>query len=229
MEYKRYALYYAPPEDAEWARFCTQWLGWDMTEGQVVAPPEIPPLPLDHAEIIRAPRKYGLHATLKPPFRLADGTTREGLEQACADLCARTAPFDLDGLQLARLGRFIALRIQGSDTAMGALADTLVRDLDGFRAPPTEEELKRRRGKGLPPAQEANLVQWGYPYVMEEFRFHITLSSSLPRDAIEPVETVLNERLTPLLPQPVPIRDVALVGEAEDGKFHMVRRFGLGG
>ncbi|WP_238371663.1 DUF1045 domain-containing protein [Heliomarina baculiformis] len=228
MEYKRYALYYAPPEDAEWARFCTRWLGWDMTEGQVVAPPEMPTLPLDHAEIIRAPRKYGLHATLKPPFRLTNGTTPEGLEKACEELCAHIAPFDLDALQLARLGRFIALRIQGSDTGMRALADTLVRDLDSFRAPPSEEELKRRRGKGLPPAQEANLVQWGYPYVMEEFRFHITLSSSLPRDAIEPVETVLHERLTPLLPQPVPIRDVALVGEADDGKFHMVRRFRLG-
>ena len=32
---------------------------------------------------------------------------------------------------------------------------------------------------GLTDRQEALLTQWGYPYVMEEFRFHITLTGAL--------------------------------------------------
>ena len=228
-EFQRYAIYYAPPADAAWARFATGWLGWDMETGTEAPHPQVAGLPLPVGEITATPRKYGLHATIKPPFRLARGTTRAELEDACAALCDRLAPLRLDGLALARLGRFLALRPEGDTAALAALATRTVEALDGFRAPAPEAELARRRAAGLSPAQEENLMRWGYPYVMGEFRFHITLSGKLAKDDLSAVEEALARDLAPLLPAPFEIPDLALMGEAEDGRFHLIHRYTLSG
>lgn len=229
MEFKRYAIYYAPPAEADWSRFATRWLGWDMETGAEAAHPQVAGLPLPVAEITATPRKYGLHATIKPPFRLAGGMTRAGLETACADLCATLAPLDFDGLALSRLGRFLALRPTGDQIALSTLAARAVEALDPFRAPAPEAELNRRRAAGLSPAQEDNLLRWGYPYVMEEFRFHITLTGKLSKDDLPAVEDALARDLGPLLPVPFAIPDLALMGEDDSGRFHLIHRYALSG
>ncbi|MHA6264548.1 DUF1045 domain-containing protein [Arenibacterium sp. CAU 1754] len=229
MTFNRYALYYAPPADAAWARFCIGWLGWDMETGQSAQPPSLPALPVPLEDITDTPRKYGLHGTLKPPFRLAPGFDRNALEQACADLAAGLARVDMTGLDLARMGRFLALRPVGDETAMGNLAAACVRDLDRFRAPAPPKEVARRRQAKLSPEQDRNLMRWGYPYVMEQFRFHITLSGRLPKPVLDEVETVLSDLLVPQLPSPFAVDDIALVGEDDTGHFHLIRRFALSG
>ncbi|MDK3019002.1 DUF1045 domain-containing protein [Pseudodonghicola flavimaris] len=229
MEFERYAVYYAPPVNADWGRFITRWLGWDMETGREMPHPEAPELPLPVAEITATPRKYGAHATIKPPFRLAAGQSRVALEAACAALCRDLAPLRLDGLELARLGRFLALRPCGDQAALNALAARVVEALDPFRAPAPEAELARRRAAGLSPAQEANLIRWGYPYVMEEFRFHITLTGKLAKDRLAAVDAHLGRNLAPLLPAPFAIADLALMGEAADGRFHLIHRYALSG
>ncbi|TMV07583.1 DUF1045 domain-containing protein [Ruegeria sediminis] len=227
MNFERYAIYFAAPADEDWARFATAWLGWDMDSGAEIAHPHMDGL--DVAAITETPRRYGLHATLKPPFRLADGQSPDALLKACADLAARLPPVTLDGLQIARLGRFLALRPLGDASALDELAAACVRDLDGFRAPTPDAELTRRRANGLSAAQEANLVNWGYPYVLDEFRFHITLTGRLDKPTMAAVQAALDRRLGPLLPAPFVIRDLGLVGEAGDGRFHLIRRLGLSG
>ncbi|MDX2483043.1 MAG: DUF1045 domain-containing protein [Pseudodonghicola sp.] len=229
MNFQRYAIYYAPPAEAEWGRFATHWLGWDMATGAEVAHPEAPDLLLPVSEITATPRKYGLHATIKPPFRLAEGQTRAALEAGCAALCADLAPLRMDGLALARLGRFLALRPLGETAALTALAARTVEALDAFRAPAPEAEVERRRAAGLSPAQEANLMRWGYPYVMDTFRFHITLSGKLAKPVLGAVETTLALDLVPLLPAPFGIADLALVGEDAAGQFHLIHRYTLSG
>jgi len=228
-DFQRYAIYYSPPADAAWARFATHWLGWDMETGAKVPHRPVSGLPLPVQEITETPRKYGAHATIKPPFRLAGGMTREGLEAACAALCAAQAPLRMDGLALTRLGRFLALRPVGDTAALDALAARAVAALDPFRAPAPEAELARRRAAGLSPAQEENLARWGYPYVMGEFRFHITLSGKLPKPALGAVEAALTRDLVPLLPAPFGIDDLALVGEDAEGRFHLIHRYALSG
>lgn len=227
MTFTRYAIYYAPPADAEWSQFATQWLGWDMERGRPVTQPEMPDL--DMAAITQVPRKYGLHATIKPPMRLAPGTDLDALQEACAALAKRQAPVSLEGLHLARLGRFLALRVTGDESALNALASTCVRDFDPFRAPASQAELERRRAARLTEGQEANLTLWGYPYVMADFRFHITLSGKLPKQDLPAVEAALETHLVPRLPHPFEIRDLALVGEDSDGRFHMIHRYALTG
>ncbi|KPA20600.1 hypothetical protein shim_32030 [Shimia sp. SK013] len=227
MQFRRYGIYYTPCPGAL-ADFGAAWLGWDVTTGADVAHPDVDGLPLPVTEITATPRKYGLHGTIKPPFFLADGTQIDDLAQTFATLCTRLAPITLDGLVLARLGSFIALKIDGDQTALADLAGTVVRDLDNFRAPPTKAELERRRKSSLSARQDALLTQWGYPYVMDEFRFHITLSGRVGKNA-EATIAALTPHVTPILPNPFVVNSLTLVGEDDAGMFHEIQRHTLTG
>ncbi len=232
MMFRRFALYYMPPAQADWTVIATSWLGWDAASGADVAQPDLPALPLPVNKITKTPRKYGLHATIKPPFALAQGTAGadvDALSEACATLCAGLKPVTLEGLEIAQLGPFLALRPQGDVSALNQLAAACVEGLDRFRAPASEAELTRRRASGLSPEQDALLLRWGYPYVMDQFRFHITLSGRLQPEAGRAVKTALDGLLGPHLPRPFTLDTLALAGEAEDGRFHLIHRYPLAG
>ncbi|WP_101065612.1 DUF1045 domain-containing protein [Roseovarius salinarum] len=228
MRFERYAVYYTPPP-GPLAAFGAAWLGWDPAEGRCVAQPAVPGLPRPVEVITETPRRYGLHATVKPPFSLARDHTAEALDAALAAFCAQQPPVTLAGLEIARLGGFLALVPHGETAALNAMAAGAVRALDAFRAPPDEAELDRRRAAGLSPGQEALLVRWGYPYVMEEFRFHITLTGKLPRTDREAVHAALAPRLAPILPAPFVVDGLSLMGEDTDGYFHLLRSHAFSG
>ncbi|AJE45532.1 DUF1045 domain-containing protein [Celeribacter indicus] len=225
-EFKRYAIYYAP-RPGGFAEFCADWLGWDPFEGVPRVHPAVDGLPRPIPEITEAPRKYGFHGTIKPPFRLTG--SRAELTADLEAFCASRAPVEMPGLRLSRLGGFLALVPEGDTAALSDLAGAAVATLDPHRAQPGETELARRRAAGLTPQQDAYLVQWGYPYVMEEFRFHLTLTGNLPQEEAEAVRAALAPHLAPLLPVPFRIEDLCLFGEAEDGRFHLLHRYTLSG
>ena len=220
-EYSRYAIYHAPPA-GPLAAAAARWLGWDPAQARELQQPEAPGL--DLARITSAPRKYGFHGTLKPPFRLAPDQAEDALFTAFDRLCTQMPAAIVDGLELAALGRFIALVPRGNAIKLQGVAAMTVETLDSFRAPPTEAELAKRRAAGLSERQEALLERWGYPYVMDEFRFHMTLSSKLPKDRIEPVKAVLAQQLDGRVPEPFTLDGLSLVGEGEDGFFHLIQR-----
>jgi putative phosphonate metabolism protein len=222
-DHVRFAVYYLPPA-GPLARFGAGWLGWDAARGAAAEQPDLPGI----ERITAAPRRYGFHATLKPPFRLAEGRRRAGLAQAVADLAARTPPARCAGLRLGRLGRFLALVPEGDAAELGRVAAACVADLDGFRAPPSAAELERRRKARLSDRQEALLARWGYPHVMEAFRFHMTLTGSLPEADLPAIEAALAGRL-PDLPAPFVLDRIALVGERGDGMFEELGRYALTG
>jgi putative phosphonate metabolism protein len=224
--YRRYGIY-AVPHGAFYARGAA-WLGWDSVAGCTVAPPTVEGLPRPVAEMTATPRKYGFHGTVKPPFRLADGMTETALRDAAAALYAGLAPVEIPALTLRRLGGFVAVVPASPVPALAHLAADTVKGLDRFRAAPSQAELDRRRKSGLSARQEANLVQWGYPYVMEEFRFHMTLTGRLGNDADRVAERLRN-LFTPVLPRPYRIDDLALVGEDAQGRFRVIQRYDLSG
>ncbi len=221
--FQRFAVYYLP-EDPDLAAFGASWLGWDVGGGTPCAQPEIE----DIGRFTDTPRKYGFHGTLKPPFRLAPGLTADDLENDVEALAARSAPVRLDGLALSVLGRFLALVPVGDAQALTRLAFRCVTELDLYRAPPGEAELARRRKAGLTPRQEALLARWGYPYVGDEFRFHLTLTGSLGPGDLAAARAAIAMRL-PALPAPFTIGSIALVGEDAAGLFHLVHRYALSG
>jgi hypothetical protein len=116
---------------------------------------------------------------LKAPFRLAAGSTESDLEHAVLAFAA-DYPAVLGGFLAVRaLGSFIALVPATACADINRLADDCVRELDRFRAPMTHEDRTRRLAGGLSPRQIEHLDRWGYPYVFEDFRFHMTLTGSL--------------------------------------------------
>jgi putative phosphonate metabolism protein len=225
--FKRYAVYYAPKGD--WAQWATAWLGWDAEAGQTLPQPLISGLPATLADLTATPRKYGLHGTLKPPFRLASGVDADDLVSAVANLAATQTPFSLEGLKLAKMGGFLALIPTGDTSALTALAAKTVTVLDPLRAPLSDAELAKRRQRRLSPQQEQYLIDWGYPYVLDEFRFHITLTGNFPAEIARQTEVVLAKHLAPLLPAPFVIDDLGLYGEDAEGRFHLVHRIALSG
>jgi putative phosphonate metabolism protein len=171
----RLALYWAPETDDPLHACASAWLGRDAESGAAVTQPAVDGI--DLAQATADPRTYGLHATLKPPFRLRHGYA--AAREATAALAARTAPFDLPPLAVHDLDGFLALREAAPCPALHALADACVTDLDDHREPPDAAEIARRRPERMSPAQRAHLDRWGYPYVFEEWRFHVTLTRRL--------------------------------------------------
>ncbi|GAB1360819.1 DUF1045 domain-containing protein [Rhodobacter sp.] len=222
---KRYAVYYAPPAGEFWDR-ASRWLGWDAAAGMALVPPD---LGVDAEAITRDPRKYGFHATLKPPFRLAEGVTPQALEAGLAAMARGLSPVMLDGLRLKSMGGFLALVPEGDTRRLETLAGEVVRGLDSFRAPLTEAEVARRCPDRLSPRQRELLDRYGYPFVMEEYRFHLTLTDRLPEAKAAEVSRILTAHFAPVLPRPFPIGDLCLFGEAQDGRFHLLHRYALSG
>ena len=219
----RFAIYAAPgtgPADTVGLLLrekAEQWLGRSASGDPV--PPGVPAgwtrAALD--AMTAGPRRYGFHATLKPPFRLAGGRTPEELDAAVARFAARTAGTVIPALSLARMSGFFAL-VPGAETpGLRALADEVVRGFDDFRAPATDAEIARRNPARLTPRQNELLAAWGYPYVLDEFRFHLTLTDRIPDSHRPQVERAAREWFTPLLGADVPVDALALFTEAEPG------------
>ncbi|SIS94816.1 Protein of unknown function [Roseivivax lentus] len=222
-DHSRHAVYYIPPE-GPLAEFGARWLGWDP-----VAARAVPSFDVDRLdEMVATPRKYGFHATLKPPFRLAPGRTAAELGAAVAALAARTPPARASGLRLARLGRFLALVVEGAEDEIARVAAACVRDLDAFRAAPGPEELARRDGPHLDARRRALLHEWGYPHVLDAFRSHMTLTGKLPKADLPAAEAALRAYLPPL-PAPFVMGEIALLGERPDGRFELISRHALTG
>ncbi len=176
----RYAVYFAPDPVSQLWRFGTRWLGRDPISGTELAQPRLPGIDQGRIrQVTESPRHYGFHATLKAPFALAEGTSRVDLETALRDFAAGCAVFEMAPLRLASLGGFLALMTSRAETALQALADECVRVFDEFRAPTTEADLARRRPGLLNDRQRDNLETWGYPFVFDDFRFHMTLTCRL--------------------------------------------------
>jgi putative phosphonate metabolism protein len=180
MNQARYAVYYVPKPDTPLAQFGTRWLGRDVATGEAVVQPTIADLDATRlVEITNAPRKYGFHATLKPPFKLAEGCDLRMLDEALEAFVAAQEPFEAPALELAELDGFIALRPKKTSDALHQFAEECVRAFDPFRAPPSQQELEKRLSAELTDKQIKLLKKWGYPYVMSEFCFHMTLTERL--------------------------------------------------
>ncbi len=222
--FDRYAIYYVP--DGALAQLGAAWLGWDIARAEPVRQPKL--CGLDLAALTSIPRRYGFHGTIKPPFRLAEGMTRDQLEVALTVLSSRLAPVTLDGLELRDMARSLVLTPRGNQSQPLHLAAQTVRELDRFRAPASAAELARRRKPGLTQAQERNLIHWGYPYTMEEFRLHITLTGPMQSHA-QPCIEAARSYFADHIATPLEVGSLTLVGEDAQGMFRQIRRIPLTG
>lgn len=222
----RYAVYYAPtPNDPLFAEGAA-WLGRDPESGAPVPQPEIAGI----SEIAAEPAHYGLHATLKPPMRLAPGTTWAELADATREIASGVAPFDLPSLIVADLLGFLALREITPSMPLQALADLCMAALDRFRAQPTEAELERRRRAGLSLAEAAMLGRFGYPYAFGAWFFHMTLTRRLSAEEKARFMPLVERHFAPALLLPRRVTDICLFCQREPAAaFVIAERFPLRG
>ena len=224
----RYALYFAPAERTDLWRLGCAWLGRDPVTGRGLAQPAVDGFSADRIRALTAsPRLYGLHATLKPPFQLRPGSTREELVDAAQALAARHAVFALPVLEVGMLTGFLALRNSLESDRLHALADACAVELDRFRANAPEEELARRQAAGLTRRQEELLSRFGYPYLLEQWRFHITLTEQLTGAEAERLGTWLAGYFSAAA-QPLRCEDICLFVQPVPGaEFQILQRFSL--
>ena len=219
----RYALYLSPT--GPWRDAGSRWLGRCADTGAAL--PALPGQPDAARDWTAAPRHYGLHATLKPPFRLAPGASLQALDATVRALARGIAPFDVM-LECDTLRGFLAWRIAQTDTQgrtrMQALADAAVRDLDALRAPPSADELARRQPHTLTPEQQAMLARWGYPYVFDTYTFHITLTGKLTGQALIDAQRSVAAFADPLRGRAMRVSSVSLFVQPEPGADFVAAR-----
>ncbi|MDA9438476.1 phosphonate metabolism protein [Bradyrhizobium sp. CCBAU 51745] len=197
--FPRYAIYFASGDDHALSRFGAELLGYDAYTG------DEPPFPGDALriapdwhDVTADPRKYGFHGTLKAPMVLAAGKTEAELAAACATFAGKARPIPVIHPIVDSISGFIAVIPAEPVDALQELAADCVRDFDCFRQPLTAEDRARRKPKKLSERQREYLDRWGYPYVMEEFRFHMTLTGRLDADRRGPILEMLRARFAAL-------------------------------
>ena len=184
MSEARYAIYHTPTDHAGLWQLGSSVIGYDAMTGAFPASPEIAGLtPGQWASLTSEPRRYGLHATLKAPFRLNSQRSEHELRAHFRNTVMAETDIPLAGLEVADLSGFIALTLTGETGPVSRLAMRMVEAFEAFRAPLNEAEKARRLRSPLTGKQQRNLDIYGYPHVGDEFRFHITLTGMIGDEA----------------------------------------------
>ena len=210
---ERFALYFAPARDSRLWERAQAWLGQpDLIDKTVSA------------------RRYGFHATIKAPMALKAGTDRTGLEAALRTFGDTTGPVALSGLAPRLIDGFLALTIEPQPVAVTRLAETVVLAFEPFRAALTEGEMARRLQAPLTPPQVELLKAYGYPYVMNEFRFHMTLTDRLANAERETMAARATDWFAEALAEPIMLDRLVLFREPAPGAdFERLKDYVLSG
>lgn len=231
-EAARYALYYAPRAEEPLAVAASRWLGRNADTGEARDLVPVSGIPADRlSAIVADPRLYGFHGTLKPPIALAVGATERDFVEAVGTFAASERQIDVPAMVLTELQHFLALVPSERCTALQDFSDRCVVEFDEFRRPAGEAELARRRAAGLTQRQEDLLLRWGYPYVLEQGHFHLTLTGKLkePRERSLILDE-LRRRFMAFIDRPLAVRDLCVFRQPAPGRpFTVLARFRLGG
>ena len=216
----RIALYYAPPASSAWWRAGCEWLGRDAETGRLIETPEEPAISAlgqSVAALTSSPRRYGWHGTLVAPFHTAEGVTPQQVLSEAREWASHITQFDAP-LSAVEMGRFVALRATrpDDDESIRRVAASALYALASLRARPSAEDAERRLASGLSERQRTLLHEWGYPYVLDEFRFHMTLSDALDSTSVRAAIVSLWQTRAETL-GPLPFHGAALFVQPHPG------------
>jgi 2'-5' RNA ligase len=176
----RCAVYFVPDVDSAWWQAGSAWLGRCAATGQAMAQPPLAGISSSAQWAATAePRRYGWHATLKAPFKLAPGENLRSVMVALQALADTLTAFDLPALQVSTRGGFMALRPEGDVAQINRIAAACVKDLQHLAQTLSAADVARRRQAPLTPEQDRLMLAWGYPYVLDEFEFHLSFTQKL--------------------------------------------------
>jgi putative phosphonate metabolism protein len=227
--FPRYAIYYVSAPGSDLDRFGAQLLGYDGFSGEDLPFPEgVTQMAPDWRDLTRDPRKYGFHATLKAPLSLARGKTETELLAACEAFAGTPRPIPVIRPVVSSISGFIAVVPAEPSAELERLAADCTSAFDSFRAPLTAEDRARRNPSALTPRQREHLDRWGYPYVMEDFRFHMTLTGRLGAERREAVQAMLRNRFSEIGLKTLAVDRIALCRQDDaDSRFRVLKHWKL--
>jgi len=225
---ERFGIYFAPSSSSNlWERAGT-WLGRDAFTGDLF---DGPVAGLERARLLnltQSANRYGFHATIKAPMALAEGATETELRAQLASFSSRHYPIELGKPRVASIGGFLALVVEPNEQLQNFAAH-VVEDFDVFRAPMSVRDRAARLGKGLTERQIELLDAYGYPYVFEEFAFHMTLTDRLSEEDQADVFEAAATWFAPALEENLMLDRLCLFHEAKSGTpFRRIADFKLG-
>jgi len=224
-DFPRYAIYYAPPAADPLARFGAGVLGYDAFSGREVPfPAEVAAVFADWPVLTNDPRKYGFHATLKAPFALAPGRDEAALLAAFDVFTAAPRAIPTIVPVVRAISGFIAIVPDEPSADLAALAQECVEAFEDFRAAMSPADRARRKPELLTPRQVEQLDRFGYPYVRDDFRFHMTLTGRLPPERGADVLALLQAQFGVLALTTLRIDRIALFRQADaHSRFRVLR------
>jgi len=209
--FHRLAIYYAPARNSALCQRAEAWLARPERKGVTVSA-----------------RRYGFHATLKPPMRLSQ--SEDAFESAVRDFAASCAPIEIGRLAPRLLGGFLALTVEPQPEALTEFAAKVVEAFEPFRAPLDETERAHRYEIPLTARQKELTERYGYPYVLEHFIFHMTLTDSLPEARRAEMVAEARAWFAEALAAPVMLDRLVLFGERDaGGAFERLDEYMLAG
>lgn len=225
---ERFAIYYAPSATSHLWERAAAWLGRDSSDGKLLNGP-LAGIDRDRLlNLTQSSNRYGFHATLKAPMALVDGAGEADLRAAITAFASEHAPLDLGKPRLASLDGFLALLVDDNE-ALQDFAAHVVERFDIFRAPMTAKDRAARAGRHLSARQTELLDAYGYPYVFDEFRFHMTLTDRLADADRAEIMQAAKTWFNPVLEEPLLLDRLALYHEPDAGKpFVRLADFKLG-
>jgi putative phosphonate metabolism protein len=222
----RYAIYFSPGNDSSLLRLGNEWLGRNPATDNTftpVLPDEISAR--EWSDVTGTASRYGFHATLKPPFRLSEGLTLPNLRLALTAFAERQSSIVVPRLKVGAVGQFLALMLSEESIEFSNLATDCVRGFDHFRKPMTESETNQRMHGSLTQRERENLLRWGYPYVLDTWKFHMTLTCSLAKGRLELFQKHLSVRFAQACSDPLTIDGISLFEEPAQGRpFRLLER-----
>lgn len=207
----RAAIYFTPDKNHPITKKAASWLGRDaFNSANTISSPNNKDLTL-----IKSPARYGYHATIKAPFELDVSYGIDDVSRALANFCAINKSFKLPNIKIGKLGSFFALVPEFCPDELFNLEARTVKHFEIYRAPLSDEDIKRRNPQSLSDRQKDNLTAYGYPYIFEDFRFHMTLTGPIEHQNQDEVEEQLNAYFFEFLGKDLDFDGLALFIERE--------------
>jgi hypothetical protein len=228
----RYAIYFVPPAQSNLYRYGSSVLGYDCyTNNAADFPGQSESAAVNWNELGEEPRRYGFHATLKAPFHLLPSHSELQLINALQNFARLGHAVHAFVPAVRLLSDFFAVVPRDHEPGIDALAASCTTIFDAFRAPISPQERARRIALKLNDEQIRNLDRWGYPYVLSQYQFHMTLTGKIPARRRKAVLAVLLKVFRESAIEPsIAIDRIALVTQdTPDSRFRVVSEAVLGG
>ena len=217
----RYAICFTPSPSDPLTFAAASWLGRDIYSGREQEPPDGIKLSLqEHAFYTAIPRRFGFHAKLMAPFRMVSETNEGALLRELMCFASAIAPFSLPKLEVGKLGSHFGLYISEPCEAVQNLAADIVHTFSRYADRSEQIKSSTTLLDGLSAAQLTNLMRWGDPFAMDEYRFQMALTGPISPPHIAKTDCAIRTVFEPLLQAEVMVANIALlIEEGVGGPF----------